>query len=710
MCLPVFLSQGDFVNAKRSLLSHIECGDFALCTDAQIAKVLGLGRQETLAVRDILYSLVREGRIFIDSRGRFGTAKQFGALRGTISGNERGFGFFVPEDGSGDLFLPHRALKGALHGDTVLAFRVGRGKDEGEVLSILTRGAKEIVGTYRREHRAGYVVPDEKKFDAEVLIPAGKHSGCRAGDKVVARITSFEGETPLGEIEKILGKSGELFTEEAAIIRAHHLHEAFPAAALKAAERIPQAVEASALEGRLDLRGKCIITVDGEDTRDIDDAISVSRTGENFLLGVHIADVSHYVKRGDALDREAFARGTSVYFPDRVLPMLPPALSNGICSLNEGADRLTLSCLMTVDRKGNVLKKKIVPSVICSAHRMTYSEVTKLSERDPKTVEKYPDLLEFVDTAVALTKILKDARAKRGGVALEVKEAKILYEDGKISIPDAERTISHEMIEQFMVLANESVAALMTQRKVPFVYRVHEKPSEEKAGGLMEFLRGAGIAAHFDPADVTPRYYGALLAQVSSLPIAPIVSRVMLRSMMKAVYSPPNIGHFGLASECYCHFTSPIRRYPDLCIHRIIKEALVSPAEAKRMYKDAVQSVATQSSATERTATDAERDMDDLYIAEYMRSHIGETFEATISGVTSYGLYAELKNTVEGFIPIETLPDDRYEFLEAHYTLRGTRACFRLGMAVRVQVTGVDFGTRKTQFCLLAPLRVGRQI
>lgn len=699
------------MNVKKSLLELIQSGEFALFTDEQMAKKLRLGKREINGLRDILRSLCREGELLCDSRYRYGTAAQFGAIRGTLSGNERGFGFFMPDDATlPDLFIPHRALCGALHGDSVLAIPVGgRQGDEGEILAVLERGKKELVGTFHTDKRGGYLVPDEKKFALDIAIPMGKTKGCPNGAKAVAKINTYRENFVTGEIIEVLGKSGDFFTEETALIRAHSLREEFPAEVTSEAERQAKRSPLDDLAGRLDFQNELIITVDGEDTRDIDDAISIQKNGEKYSLGVHIADVSHYVKRGSILDNEAFKRGTSVYFPDRVLPMLPSALSNDICSLNEGVPRLTLSCLMTLDKNGKVLSKTIKPSIICSRHRMTYTEITAIANGDEATVRKYPDLVEFGRLAMELTKVLKNARERRGGIDLDVKEAKILYRDGEISIPDYERTLSHEMIEQFMVLANECVATLMTEKEMPFVYRIHERPSEEKARDFCDFLRGAGINVKFDPENVTPTDYRLLLQELESSPLYPLVNRVMLRSMMKAIYSPENVGHFGLASDCYCHFTSPIRRYPDLCIHRIIKDSLINAEQTKEKYKSVVASAAAQSSACERNATEAERDVDALYTVAYMQDKLGEEYEAVISGVTSFGIFAELKNTVEGLIPLETLPDDNYEFLENRYTLRGTRNSFHLGELIRIRVTGVDWGLRRVQFAFLEKLEGDRK-
>ena len=691
------------MNAKQTLLQKIKDGTFALLTDDAIAKKLRLKGKAAEVLGEMLRSSVREGVLCCDLRGRYGTAEQFGAIRGTTSGNERGLGFFVPDDPTrADLFIPHRPLRGAFHKDVVLAFAKNAAMgDEGEVLTILQRGYKEIVGTFRRERTGGTLHPDDRKFSTDIFIPSDRCKGAADGVKAVARIRSYEGRMPVGEITEILGESGDFFVEERALIRAHNLKEDFPPEVLEAAERQAERSPLDDLTGRIDLRDDLIITIDGEDTRDIDDAISIRREGGKFYLGVHIADVTHYVRWHSPVDNEAFSRGTSVYFPDRVLPMLPTALSNQICSLNEGVPRLTLSCFMTIDMHGKVLERRVVPSVICSRHRMTYKAVTAIAQGDAEMRAEYPDLVEFVQTAVELTKILKRARESKGGVALDVKEAKILYENGTISIPDYERTISHEMIEQFMVLANESVATIMTEKAMPFVYRIHERPGEEKAQDFLTFLREAGVFAKFDPSRVTPADYQNLLRSLEGSPLYALVNRVMLRSMMKAAYSPENVGHFGLASDCYCHFTSPIRRYPDLCIHRIIKESFLAPEKTREKYKKFVTEAAVQSSACEKNAAEAERDVDALYIVAYMQDKIGEEYDATISGVTSFGIFAELANTVEGLVPLETLPDDSYEFIEERFQLRGTKESFHLGEAIRVRVAGVDWGTRRVQFQFL---------
>ena len=409
------------MNAKQIILKKIKDGEFALWTDKEICKALHLGKRESAAVSEMLRSLCRAGELLCDVSGRYGTAEQFHVKKGVYAGNERGFGFFTPDDGSGDLFIPKRASGGAMHGDVVLAYHTkGRSDDEGEILAVLDHGIKEFTGIFCANGRCGIVKPDDRRFH-EVFIPSEKTSGAVQGDKVVVKITAFCDQLK-GEIAEILGKSGELETEELAIIRSHALREEFPPAVIAEAEKAAaKEISAEELLRRKDFREMLIITIDGEDTRDIDDAISVEEKDGKFYLGVHIADVTHYVRRSKELDKEAFLRGTSVYFPDRVLPMLPKALSNGICSLNEGEDRLTLSCLMTIDQRGEVVKKEIVPSVIRSRHRMTYTVVTKIIDGDREAVEKYPDLVQMLGSAVRLTKLLQKRRNQNGGVELDIK-------------------------------------------------------------------------------------------------------------------------------------------------------------------------------------------------------------------------------------------------------------------------------------------------
>lgn len=704
------IKENYILNAKSLLLSKFTDGTFAAMTDSEICDALEIRGKEKSEIRKMLHSLCEEGKLCRDYYFHYGTPEQLGAIKGKISGNERGFGFLIPDDKSigHDFFIPARYMHGAFHSDAVYVVPVEGGKsdDEAEVIKIIERGMTEVVGTFFKDKTGYYLRPDEKKYASDIFISQKKTMGCKIGDKAVARITEYPTDKcPGGEIIEILHAENGFFLEELSIIRSYNLREEFPEEVmLSASEQAAKPITEEIILGRKDFRDKLIFTIDGEDTRDIDDAVSVERNGEYFILGVHIADVSEYVRLDGALDKEALKRGTSVYFPDRVLPMLPKALSNGICSLNEGVDRLTLSCIMKIDGNGKVVDAEITKSVIKSAHRMTYAQVTAICEGDEKVCAKYPDLIGAVKDAEELTKILMEMRRKKGSVELDVKESHIiLTPDGKIEIPDFKRTISQDMIEQFMVLANETVAEYMTNISVPFVYRIHEKPSEEKARQFKDFLLSLGVHTRLNPDEVRPYDYKIILDSLKDIPFYNVVNRVMLRSMMKAKYSPINVGHFGLSSSCYCHFTSPIRRYPDLCIHRIIKEVLDGRYEyALKKYPPIVSEAAEKSSAAEKKAQEAERDVDDLYSVMYMTDHIGEEYEAVISGVTSFGLFAELKNAIEGFIPIETLPEGIYEFIDGKYTLRSSDLSFRLGEKIKIKVAACNFDSMRTEFSFIA--------
>ncbi len=696
------------MNAKDSIFQSFQEGIFSGKTATEICKILGIPYREKKRLTDLLDALCEEGKLFQNNGGRYGTIEQLGLIKGTLNGHERGFAFLIPEDKelySGDFFIPHKNLHGALHGDVVVIERVQNGsEDEGNVVKILSRGYKTIVGTFRRDRRAGYLFPDEKRFFTNIYIPFSECSHVKSGVKAVAKITSYPyGKSPGGEIIEVLGEEDDFFAEELSIIRSYNLNEEFPPRVEKEAKKQSERkITETDISQRTDFRNKKIVTIDGEDTRDIDDAISLEKEGDEYLLGVHIADVTHYVAYRSPLDEEAFERGTSVYFPDRVLPMLPKALSNGICSLNESEDRLTLSCLMRIDGKGNVKSSEIVESIICSSHKMTYGEVTKILDGDKELCKKYADVKDMVCLFSELTHILQTMRQKKGSISLDVKEAKIILdENDEIKIPDYERAFSYQIIEAFMVLANETVAEYMQSIEAPFIYRIHEKPSEEKATVFRAFAQTLGLNARFSATDVKPYDYQNLLKAAENMPAYSVLNRVMLRSMQKARYSPDNVGHFGLASKCYCHFTSPIRRYPDLCIHRIIKEILHGNYEqALERFGSFVQRAAEQSSDRERRATDAERDVDDLYMTMYMSERIGEEYQAVISGVTSFGLFAQLPNTIEGFIPIESLYGE-YTFDPDRFKLIGHEKSYTIGEEVKVKVIDVDFYRRRTEFRIL---------
>ena len=678
-------------------------GKLAFKTEKQVCEILKIKPTEKKAVKHILEELEKDGVILKNNSGEYCSPSQIGAVSGTISGNERGFAFLIPDGKTADMkdyFIPRHSLKGALDGDRVLAAKVKGTMDEATVIKILSRGRTAVAGTFERVGGACYVVPDFSKFVPRIFVPTSLSLGAKQGDKVVCRITAYpHGKAPNGKVTEILGKSGDFFAEELSIIRNYGLYEEFPKEVEKQAESV--AAEKVVLGKRRDLRGELTITIDGDDTRDIDDAVSLKRRGGNFVLGVHIADVGHYVKRGSKLDGEEYNRGTSVYFPDRVLPMLPRALSNGACSLNEGEDRYALSCVMTITPEGERIKSEIFESVINSNHRTTYKEITALIEGDEGAAEKYPDLITMCRDMKELCEALSSRRERLGNIDLSVKEAHIsLDERGEIVIPDFERTISEKIIEQFMISANEAVAERMEKAGAPFMFRVHEPPAPEKIASFLSFLSDLGISGKVSEDEPTPKQFQAILKRVAGKPCEGAVNKVMLRTMQKARYFERNLGHFGIASGCYCHFTSPIRRYPDLFIHRIIKGVLHGELDLMReKYAPVAAEEAAHCSLCERNADGAERDVDSLYKVVYMSDRTGEEYEATVSGVTAFGVFAELDNTVEGLIRLEKLPGGSYEYLEDKFVLKGERT-FRLGDRIKIRVDGCDWGNMRPEFSL----------
>ena len=678
-------------------------GKLAFKTEKQVCEILKIKPTEKKAVKHILEELEKDGVILKNNSGEYCSPAQIGAVSGTISGNERGFAFLIPDGKTADMkdyFIPRHSLKGALDGDRVLAAKVKGTEDEATVIKILSRGRTAVAGTFERVGGACYVVPDFSKFVPRIFVPTSLSLGAKQGDKVVCRITAYpHGKAPNGKVTEILGKSGDFFAEELSIIRNYGLYEEFPKEVEKQAESV--AAEKVVLGKRRDLRGELTITIDGDDTRDIDDAVSLKRRGGNFVLGVHIADVGHYVKRGSKLDGEAYNRGTSVYFPDRVLPMLPRALSNGACSLNEGEDRYALSCVMTITPDGERIKSEIFESVINSNHRTTYKEITALIDGDEGAAEKYPDLITMCRDMKELCEALSSRRERLGNIDLSVKEAHIsLDERGEIVIPDFERTISERIIEQFMISANEAVAERMEKAGAPFMFRVHEPPAPEKIVSFLSFLSDLGISGKVSEDEPTPKQFQAILKRVAGKPCEGAVNKVMLRTMQKARYFERNLGHFGIASGCYCHFTSPIRRYPDLFIHRIIKGVLHGELDLMReKYAPVAAEEAAHCSLCERNADGAERDVDSLYKVVYMSDRTGEEYEATVSGVTAFGVFAELDNTVEGLIRLEKLPGGSYEYLEDKFVLKGERT-FRLGDRIKIRVDGCDWGNMRPEFSL----------
>ena len=690
------------MDIKQRIYRAIESGKANKMRSREIFRILNVTPDRMKNARRALDELCDEAKVVRCPDGTYDTPSRLGAFEGTVLANAQGFAFIRPDNGGKDFFVPKKRLMEALDKDVVLAVPVRGTEDEATVIKILRHGRRTIVGRFEKDRHAGYVLPDDNKFDSDIYIPLSLCGYAKPGDKVLAELTSFpKGKMVGGKILEVLGEDGDFNAEELAIIRSYDLREEFPAQTERVAAEVAR--QPLSAHGRKDFRQLLTITIDGDDTRDIDDAISLERRGSDYILGVHIADVSHYVRLGDDVDREAYRRGTSVYFPDRVLPMLPRALSNGACSLNEGEDRYAMSCIMTFDEVGRRKSAEIYDSIIRSDRRMTYNQVTAILDAQGGKDGEYPLIAPMLRHMSELCLLLEQRRRQAGEVNLDVKEAHIyVNEEGKIVIPDYERALSHRIIEQFMVSANEAVAEYAAKRKAPFLYRIHEKPAPEKANNFFSFLKDLGITVKADSENLHPCDFQHILTMSEDKPYASVVNRVMLRSMQKARYSEENSGHFGLASDCYCHFTSPIRRYPDLFVHRVLKELIAGNDDAaNRKYAGIAHDAATDTSEKERIADAVERDVDDLYKVMYMNERIGEEYDAIISGVISSGIFAELPNTIEGMIRIDLLPEDSYEFIEEKMLLKGRKHKFRIGDEIRVKVVGCDFGTRRVQFSLV---------
>lgn len=632
---------------------------------------------------------------------------------GTISVNPRGFGFFMFEDTSQeDVFIAPSNLNGAYNGDKVkivLFKNRGQKSREGVVVSILERGTRFIVGNFVEFKGGGFLEPDTIKIHKDIFIPQNSTMGAKNGEKVVVRITDYgsEAASPEGEVVEIIGDMTRKGDDIIAIIRNYELFEAFPIDVNEEAQKVAQEVSEVDKSGREDFRDKIVCTIDGGDARDFDDAISIEKNDQVYTLGVHIADVGHYVKRGSLLDKEAYNRGTSVYFPDMVLPMLPKELSNGICSLNPNVDRLTLSVVAKIDKNGDVIDYKICESVINSAFRMTYDDVYAILCGDEQKTKQFSSLAPSLLLMSELDTILTDKRKARGALDFDLPETIVKVDDaGKtIEIAKRERNKAHIIIESFMLLANEIIAKHFREKNLPFIYRVHEKPTFEKMKDFYSFASALGVDADVDDYSyVSPKDLQKVIAQARQTPYEKPISEVMLRSLQKAKYFQKCLGHFGLALKDYCHFTSPIRRYPDLCIHRIIKDSLHGDLDAKLVYElqDFVIDAANRSSERERLAEKAEREVVAYKKCEFMQGFIGEQFDAVVSGVNSNGVFVELENTVEGFINLSNLPLDNYTFDEKLYTLKGSKHKFMLGQTLRVQLDSVNLKDRRIDFTFVS--------
>lgn len=714
---------------KKIVYEIMCCKEYQPMRAKELAVLLQIPAGKREELHKILDMLLEEGKISINKRGRYEAVRSSAAKKeaekksvkaerkkgqyytGTFISHPRGFGFLEIPEAEEDIFIPEESIGTALHGDTVQIVVKKDGKDgkrcEGEVVKVLERGTREVVGTYQQCDGFGFVVTDNQRFLKDVFIPAGKSLTAEDGDKVLAEIKDHGNKrrSPEGKIIEILGKPGECGVDVLCVAKSYELPMKFPEKVAKQAERIKETLNEGDFYGREDLRDVVMVTIDGEDAKDLDDAVSLTKEEDLYHLGVHIADVSNYVQYNSALDKEALKRGTSVYLADRVIPMLPKKLSNGICSLNAGEDRLALSCLMDIDKKGRVVSHRIVESVIHVKERMSYTNVKKiLLQEDEELAKRYEELLPMFFQMKELSELLRNRRKKRGAIDFDFPESKlVLDEKGKVvDIYSYEQNIATRLIEDFMLAANETVAEEYCMLGLPFVYRTHENPDMEKMETVLEMVHQAGIKVKKGKETISPKEVQKILKELEGMECEPFFARLILRSMKQAKYTVEDTGHFGLAAKYYCHFTSPIRRYPDLQIHRIIKETLRGKmTEAKiQHYKGILEEVARQSSAMERRAEEVERETIKMKKAEYMKQHIGEAFEGTVSGVTEWGFYVELDNTVEGLVHVNSLTDDYYTFDKDRYCLVGdmTGRAYRMGQRVKVWVENADENTKTVDF------------
>lgn len=690
---------------KERILAYMESEGYVPIKRRDIRAMLSVPQEDREKFESLINELIAEGRVFETKKGKLASPKDLQMATGTFIGHARGFGFVTPDAGGEDIFIPASETMGAMQKDRVLykvLHKAEKGKKaDGVIVRILERGQQRIVGTFEAGSKGyGFVVADDKKIAKDIFISRENTKGAVTGHKVVVEITDYgeDRRNPEGKVIEILGHINDPGVDILSVIRRYELAVEFPEEVYAEIEHLGTEVAEADKKGREDLRDLLTITIDGADAKDLDDAVSLKRLGNgNFELGVHIADVSHYVRENTALDKEAYARGTSVYLVDRVIPMLPHKLSNGICSLNPHVDRLALSCLMEVNGRGEVVSHRILESIINSDYRMTYTAVREiLEDGTPALLEQYAEILPMLEDMEELRQILGEKRRKRGSVNFDLPESKIILdENGKpIDIKPYEKSIATNMIEEFMLVCNETIAENSFWQEMPFMYRSHQEPDEDKLEKMEQFLRGFGYYLRKKDGEIHPRELQKVLQKAEETDEERIITRMVLRSMMQARYTAENGGHFGLAAKYYCHFTSPIRRYPDLEIHRMIKKMLHGELDEKASayYRRKMPDWAKHCSKQERVAEDAERDTDALKKVEFMEDKVGQIYEGIISGVTNWGIYVELPNTIEGMVALSQMDDDYYEFDEKKMLVFGkrTKKSYRLGDKVVVSVAKVD--------------------
>lgn len=702
-----------FKKRKKTINDLIHDKHYVPMKAKEIAILLDIPKENRADLMEVLDALVAEGSIGLSKKGKYGRAENT-ALVGKFMSTQKGFGFVSVEGEEDDIYIAGKDTGGALNNDTVQFVVTSERKEgrsrEGKILKVLERGTLDVVGTYEKSGGYGFVVPDDKHFARDIFVPGGKDGGAVDGHKVLVHIDDFgdDKHNPEGSVISIIGHRNDPGTDILSVVYAYGIPTEFPEEVMEQVRAIPDTVGAYDAEGRKDCREWRTVTIDGEDAKDLDDAITLTREDGGYRLGVHIADVSEYVKENSPLDREALNRGTSVYLVDRVIPMLPHKLSNGICSLNQGVDRLALSCIMDIDEKGNVMSHEICKTVINVDRRMSYTAVQSiLNDKNGSVADEYRDFVPMFELMEELAAILRSKRHKRGSVDFDFPESKITLDaNGRpLEIKEYERTTATRIIEDFMLIANETVAEDYFWQELPFVYRTHDKPDPEKIKALATFINNFGYSIRINGDEVHPKELQKLLEKIEGSDAEMLISRLTLRSMKRAQYTTECSGHFGLAAKYYTHFTSPIRRYPDLQIHRIIKENLNGGLSDKRLehYNEVLPEVSRQASVTERRADDAERDVDKLKKAEYMSHRIGEDFDGVISSVTAWGLYVELPNTVEGMVHVTALEGDYYKYDSEHYELIGERThkVYRLGQKVRVRCVAADKLLKTVDFKLI---------
>jgi len=683
----------------------------------EIAKFLKIPAEERQQLREKLKALAREGKLVKLKGAKYALPEKLNLVVGKLCVYREGFGFVDPISGGKGVFVPGRNMAGAMNGDIVAVEIVKEGRDgkkEGKIVSIIERAVKKVVGKVEKSKKHCFVIPEDKRIRYDILLT---HEDCKKvedGDYVVVEIVSYPSETrgPVGKVIENLGKKGAKLDIEL-IIRKFDLPVEFPPEVLEEAEKIPEKVTGKDIKGRVDLRDQLCFTIDGETAKDFDDAVAIEKLPNgNYKLFVHIADVSHYVKPGSALDLEAYKRGTSVYFPDRCIPMLPEKLSNGICSLNPGVDRLTFTCEMEINKKGIVIDYKIYESVIHSKARLTYTIAQKIIDGDEEAQKQFPHVVEPLKHMYELAQILHRKRYKRGSLDFDLPEPVVVLnaEGEPVDIYKAERLWSHRIIEEFMIVANETVAEYMFWTDYPSIYRVHESPDREKLQEFLNFVRSLGIRVPAVKNDIQPKLLQKILEQVEGKPEEKLVNYLMLRTMARAKYSPDNIGHFGLASTHYTHFTSPIRRYADLQLHRLVKMALKGEftPESIPAWEEKLEIVCKHVTERSINADEAERDVIELKKLQFAANHIGEVFEAIITGVTEQGLYVEtIEQVIPGFVHVTNLKNDYYMCIPKQYCLVGEKSgtVFRIGDRVLVKLLNVDLENRKAEFEMVRKLK-----